>query len=612
MTFPDGTSMISSPQNRRRASELWKLDNKSKPVRVDDEDDEEEIEKMKRELNEQREEFEKERERDREERAKDEYERLKMNDELMNDKLMNDERLKMNDELINDERLKMKVEIENLKMKLAYEEENKVLRERLMAEIQLNAAAKRPADCGHDVDVNNGSDAKNVIKYSLALNHPDADIMSDLANCVPLSSRLKQMNTNDTARISTVTDFFTHVNTKQPGLQLILKNRNLNSSLRFVINSYRNAFFAVKHPDDLTMAVCLLKAISVYCSGMKGKIRAAVSKAASMCHADRLQEITAVEKTGLIGSINSETQEKKLAELTGMQEIMNATDCSELVKSFEDFILAHICFEKNLLLKMKNAENAWASMPSCGDCDELIDDESKLFGICTGWKKENICTDYHRFLHMLSLAPKLVNDEYAAYISSPFSEHSENDVMFKSWDQYLEILRTVWNSAQSKDNISQCMSGHSGGQNRSYADMAVRRPRVPAVQREVRRPLSDIGGQQPGDIMINCEQCKCDFNFTVKDQEFHAGNGWQNDPKSCSLCKDKGRPCKLLSETGECRFGDNCKYSHATVEHVPAGFAAWNKEREKVAEEKKRTDRIPEEGFTGLAVPKSVRFDRDL
>ena len=39
VTLPDGTSMISSPQNRRRASELWKLDNKSKPVRVDDEDD---------------------------------------------------------------------------------------------------------------------------------------------------------------------------------------------------------------------------------------------------------------------------------------------------------------------------------------------------------------------------------------------------------------------------------------------------------------------------------------------------------------------------------------------------------------------------------------------
>ena len=66
------------------------------------------------------------------------------------------------------------------------------------------------------------------------------------------------------------------MNLKQSELSLILKDKNLNSSLRFSLNQYRNAFYAVKHPDDLTMLVCLLKAICKYCEGMDYKVKAAL------------------------------------------------------------------------------------------------------------------------------------------------------------------------------------------------------------------------------------------------------------------------------------------------------------------------------------------------
>jgi hypothetical protein len=68
VTFPDGSTVIASPPNRRRASELWQLDNKRRPEKIEDEDNDrdddnndsdngEEIEQLKIELRQQRVEF---------------------------------------------------------------------------------------------------------------------------------------------------------------------------------------------------------------------------------------------------------------------------------------------------------------------------------------------------------------------------------------------------------------------------------------------------------------------------------------------------------------------------------------------------------------------------
>jgi len=37
MTLPDGNSLSASPENRRRAFDLWQLNNSGKPERLDDE-----------------------------------------------------------------------------------------------------------------------------------------------------------------------------------------------------------------------------------------------------------------------------------------------------------------------------------------------------------------------------------------------------------------------------------------------------------------------------------------------------------------------------------------------------------------------------------------------
>jgi CxxC-x17-CxxC domain-containing protein len=42
------------------------------------------------------------------------------------------------------------------------------------------------------------------------------------------------------------------------------------------------------------------------------------------------------------------------------------------------------------------------------------------------------------------------------------------------------------------------------------------------------------------DRTLNCVQCGQDFTFTVDDQQFHAGRGYQ-DPKRCPTCRAERR-----------------------------------------------------------------------
>ena len=60
VTLPDGNSLPDSPENRRRAFDLWQLDNKGQPEMVNDdlEDDGERVELAEKELAELRQKFE--------------------------------------------------------------------------------------------------------------------------------------------------------------------------------------------------------------------------------------------------------------------------------------------------------------------------------------------------------------------------------------------------------------------------------------------------------------------------------------------------------------------------------------------------------------------------
>lgn len=41
------------------------------------------------------------------------------------------------------------------------------------------------------------------------------------------------------------------------------------------------------------------------------------------------------------------------------------------------------------------------------------------------------------------------------------------------------------------------------------------------------------------DIEITCKDCGTKFMFTVRDQEFYAEKGFNNQPVRCKACRDK-------------------------------------------------------------------------
>ena len=128
-------------------------------------------------------------------------------------------------------------------------------------------------------------------------------------------------------------------------------------------------------------------------------------------------------------------------------------------------------------------------------------------------------------------------------------------------------------------------------------------------QQYVRRPIGNINGSvsRSADIELVCNKCGKQFYFTVSQQQYHTDQGWENQPNKCDDCRDKQRPCKLLAETGDCRFGSACRYSHGLEESNDAELEAWLLEREK----KKKGDDVPEEGVKGLPrLSGKVRFQQ--
>ena len=40
------------------------------------------------------------------------------------------------------------------------------------------------------------------------------------------------------------------------------------------------------------------------------------------------------------------------------------------------------------------------------------------------------------------------------------------------------------------------------------------------------------------DIVLQCADCGCDFEFTASEQEFYASKGLTNQPKRCKTCRN--------------------------------------------------------------------------
>ena len=318
MTLPDGNSLPASPENRRRAADLWQLDNKGQAEKVEDEldEDDEKVERAERELKELRRKYESERE----ERQREDSEREQERAEQEKTEKMAEKQTAMEQE---NERLRyemMAAENERLKSDLNAQREVQKLRDELAEEREKN----RPRQEG-TVTATEAGDAEVVkqriqdaIRYSLPLGDPAADVIADFANCIRLEDKIRSVDSQGNARISTVTELFEKTDKGSPDMKLVLKQHVAGSSLLSRLKKYRVAFHSQKHPDKLTMLVCVLKAVEKYCPEQQQKMIAVLKVAASLVHSDRIDIIADVRLTGQLPTFDHELNGKRLAELAGM------------------------------------------------------------------------------------------------------------------------------------------------------------------------------------------------------------------------------------------------------------------------------------------------------
>ena len=84
------------------------------------------------------------------------------------------------------------------------------------------------------------------------------------------------------------------------------------------------------------------------------------------------------------------------------------------------------------------------------------------------------------------------------------------------------------------------------------------------------------------DLTLGCVQCTETLGFVweVEDQQYQKSQGWQNEPNKCKRCRDKSKLCTMFSQTGECRFGDMCRFSHTNDVKARAAPGSISKECE--------------------------------
>lgn len=568
VTLPDGNSLPDSPENRRRAFDLWQLDNKGQPEMVngDLEDDGERVELAEKELAELRQKFEAELEDRRQEdgrREREEQDRKKMVD-------MEERQTKVERE---NEQLRyqlMAAENTRLQSEITAAREVQKVRDELVAEREKNGPQRtKTVNAAADDDPMAAElRLKAAIRYSVPLNDPAVDIVTDFANCVPLDDKLRAVNADGIPKMSTPTEFFGKINEKSPDLKKILTEPASGSSLDSRLKQYRIAFHCQKHPDELTMLVMMVRAIEKFCPTETLRLVAILKVAAAQEHEDRCKTICDVKQTGQLPTMAGIRSGVRLAELPGMTELI-LNPRTEYIDSFEELIMSYLCFTDDVISELAGAEDAWARLMNVdtSDCESMISGEDKLFNVCTRWLDgRELCQNYHRFKHLLSLCPENVKRHHKNLMVSPATKMNERTLISADWPALLGIIRGAW----AASNCDIRMTGYLDIKDEntgpivqdrfpmSYSAMAADKYRQDsAVRPGILKPI------QPMEIEKQCSKCPEKFTWSVADQIYQKGEGFPNEPNKCKRCRDKGKLCTTFSETGECSYGGNCRFDHA-------------------------------------------------
>ena len=570
VTLPNGLNLPASPENRAHARKLWAEENGS-PGRDEDQASaerariqslEEQMKGMAREH----------------QRALDDanqqlqHERARAT-EIENEQLRAQEQRAREREDEQRARDKIEHETEMLRYRLQHVDEVNKLKDELRIATELKPAdgtARTRTGMNPAADLAEREAVRiEAVHSSLALNHPASDAMIDFSNCVSIQPELRQESGNGRSSVTTVQELFDKTNEKAPDMKRILLDIGSDSSIAFSIQKYRTVYYSKKKPDKRMMLVSIVLAMSEYLPRQKNRVSAALKAAASLSHADRAAAVQIVKDTGVLPLVSKEMTEMKLAELPGIIEMIASENDSEIVSSFEHLITAYVSFQRNVPELLRKSEDAWSQLDGTtyDECEDLVTDEERAFGNCTSWFGKSVCTDFHRFEHLITICPQIVQQEYINLLTNPETTETELSMMNKeNWTEYLTVFRKAWSTAQCRMDVQSRFVQSTPKSIETWSQRTqVQKPPTNAGDRR----FNNISNLQPDgitavqDMPLQCVQCHSEFMFSVSSQQHHKEMGWQTLPGKGPCCRDWDRfKCSLYDETDECRFGSSCRYSH--------------------------------------------------
>lgn len=261
-------------------------------------------------------------------------------------------------------------------------------------------------------------------------------------------------------------------------------------------------------------------------------------------------------------AIGMELMQLTLQELPALVELIGeGWSADEMCKSFEDVVLAYVCFEGNPVEKLREAKVSRDTIVSgataATDCEKILFDEEEAHNVCVSWFGGTVVTDFQRFQELVQHSSLAVRTAYLLELSSSQSSVTETKLMRMRMAELREVYRTVWQSAEVQAK-GQAQLGISYSQVTTANGTGTMANGTAAQIQNSKRMQTEV---QPGDIQLSCRVCDKPFLFTVRQQAVNKERGYDNQPTKCDEHRTPGQ-CDQFRRTGNCAYGDGCKFQH--------------------------------------------------
>lgn len=411
------------------------------------------------------------------------------------------------------------------------------------------------------------NEATQPMHCCLSISDPAGDVVCDLALCMELETDL----CNERLSVSTVHSLFDTAVTRHETLRKILTLVSEGQSCRFVIQKFKNVFGSLFKVSRSTMSLVSILAKARINNSTLSKVKSAVKFAASRTLDVLMDAVPLAEKSGIVPAVGSIFKLEKLTDLPGIIQLLARSDqdgIEEHWSAIDSFVDAVIFFVSDKKLKLQEAEGNLSAFDGSHyvDCTEILADYNNLSDICTSWFGSEMKTDYDKIQSFLHRCPVIVQSQYAKHVSTPINGVSMDEFRME-WAEFENTLHVIWVSAFTELQV-QMQFGLNIQEQRQvqirHGPSNSSQQSVLQIQQANRQPTQQ---SNTGDIDILCVDCNSNFIWSVSQQEKNKKAGYENTPKRCAKCK--GLVCDSFKDTGECSFGDNCKYLHLKGSESP-------------------------------------------